>query len=163
MPPSRKEIGDFIDAAVQDPAAAKRMAAANRELLDARWLHGETTLHFLAVEGYATAVRLLAELGVDVNAVNDFGDTALIDVIVMENLELAQFLLEHGANPNATSQTHDCALHAAIQTGNPELIELLLMAGAKPLEESLELALMMSKNRMVAESVLARHNVKMQG
>jgi hypothetical protein len=40
-------------------------------LINARWLHGETVLHFLAVEGFTEGVKFLAERGADVNAVNE--------------------------------------------------------------------------------------------
>ena len=43
-------VGTFIDAAVRDPAAAEALLRAHPELLNARWIHDETVLHFLAVE-----------------------------------------------------------------------------------------------------------------
>ena len=56
------------------------MLAQRPELLDARWIHDETVLHFLAIEGFTEGVRFLAVRGADVNAVNEFGDTALVDI-----------------------------------------------------------------------------------
>src|SRR5262247_2834731 len=98
VPPSDELIGEFIDASVQDHDHARRMLSACPQLLDARWLHDETVLHFLAVEGFTEAVRFLAECGADVNAKNEFGDAALIDVVLLGNAEIAALLLRHGAD-----------------------------------------------------------------
>jgi ankyrin repeat protein len=127
---TRALIGEFIDASVRDQAAAARLLAAHPDLIDARWLHGGTVLHFLAIEGFADGVRFLAERGADVNAVNDFGDPPLIDVVVLGHIDIAAVLLRHGANPNARSTTHDSVLHCAVERGNDRLVAMLLAAGA---------------------------------
>jgi ankyrin repeat protein len=123
-------VGEFIDAAVQDPASARRMLQQHPAMLQGRWLHGESPLHFLAVEGYLEAVRLLAGLGFDVNAVNEFGDSVLMDVAALGNCQMAEILLAAGANPNVSSSTEDSPLHCAVREGNPRLVALLLEAGA---------------------------------
>jgi ankyrin repeat protein len=124
-------IGDFIDAAVKDPPQAIRLYQEHPELRDARWLHEETILHFLAVEGYTDAVRLLGGLGFDANSANKFGDAPLVDVASLGNDEIAEILLGIGADPNARSETMDNVLHAAVRSGNAHLVDLLLSAGAK--------------------------------
>jgi ankyrin repeat protein len=128
----KKIVGDFIDAAVQDASKASGMLRQYPELRDARWIHNETALHFLAVEGSADAVRVLGQLGLDPNARNEFGDTALVDVAQLGNDEVARALLEIGANPDAISVTRDNVLHAGISSGNARLVDLLLSAGANP-------------------------------
>ncbi len=50
---------DFIDAAAHDQPKARRLLEEHPGLRDARWIHDETVLHFLAVEGYDDAVRFL--------------------------------------------------------------------------------------------------------
>jgi ankyrin repeat protein len=123
-------IGEFIDASVRDQERAARLLAAHPDLINARWLHGETVLHFLAVEGFTDGVRFLAERGADVNAVNEFGDAPLIDVAVLGHTDIADVLLRHGANPNAGSDRRDPILHCAVERGNDRLVGLLLAAGA---------------------------------
>lgn len=123
--------GRFIDAAVQDPAEARRLLELHPELVQARWLHEETVLHFLAVERYIDAVRLLIGLGFDPNLVNRFGDSPLIDVAVLGNDEIAEVLLAGGADPNATSDTLDNVLHCAIKSGNVRLVQMLIDSGAR--------------------------------
>jgi len=123
-------IGEFIDASVDDRKRAAELLAEHPDLLNARWLHGETVLHFLAVEGFRDAVRFLVECGADVDAVNDFGDSPLIDVTVLGRTDIAEMLLQHGANPNALSATWDPILHCAVERGNTRLVDVLLAAGA---------------------------------
>jgi Ankyrin repeats (3 copies) len=123
-------IGEFIDAAVQNPVRAADLLTAHPELINARWLHDETVLHFLAIEGYSQAVQFLAEHGADVNAANEFGDSPLVDVVVLGRADIVDLLLRHGANPNARSETRDSVLHCAVQSGNDEIVALLLAAGA---------------------------------
>lgn len=159
-------IGEFIDAAVQDAPKATRMLAENPELRDARCLHQETALHFLAVEGRAEGVRLLGRLGFDSNARNEFGDTPLIDVATLGNDEVAEVLLGFGADPNSQSETRDNALHCAVRSGNPRLVDLLLSAGAKAdyvtnIGETVFDALPEeSTQRAAVESVLRQHGVR---
>jgi uncharacterized protein len=128
--PSRESVGAFIDAVVKDPARADSMLAENPALLNARWIHDETVLHFLAIEGFSEGVRFMAIRGADVNAVDKFGDTPLLNVAVQGLTEIADILLRHGADPNAKSLTKDNPLHAAARCGHANLVRRLLRAGA---------------------------------
>jgi ankyrin repeat protein len=123
-------VGEFVDAVVQDPKKADALLAEHPDLLNARWIHDETVLHFLAIEGFAEGVSFLSSHGADVNAVSEFGDSVLIDVAALGNDEIAGTLLRHGANPNAKSVTRNNALHAAVRSGNARLVALLLKSGA---------------------------------
>lgn len=107
------------------------MVSAHPELKNARRM-GETSLHYLAVEGHIDVVRFLYGLGFDVNAVSEGGTTPLIDVCITGNDRMAELLLSLGANPNATCDTWGCALFVAIWNGKPALIRRLLSAGADP-------------------------------
>jgi ankyrin repeat protein len=123
-------IADFIDAAVRDHDLATRLLAKHPELLNARWLHDETVLHFLASEGFGHAVTWLAQQGADVDAVNKFGDTALIDTVFLGIESIAGTLLQYGANPNVSSRTRGTPLQEAVQRGHDGIVALLLAAGA---------------------------------
>jgi hypothetical protein len=63
-------VEEFLDAVVQDRDRAKNLLSVHPQLIDARWIHNETVVHFLAVEGFTDAVKFLAECGANVNAVN---------------------------------------------------------------------------------------------
>lgn len=125
-------VGEFIDAVVKDTQKATALLSEHPDLINARWIHDETVLHFLAVEGFAEGVRFLAARGADVDAVNEFGDSPLVDVAVLGMDEIASTLLRHGANPDANSAAHDNPLHCAVRLGNARLVGLLLKAGANP-------------------------------
>src|SRR4051812_18270034 len=104
---------ELVDAAAQDRPRAKELLAAHPELIRSRGRFGETPLHFLAVEGFADAVRFLGEAGADVNAPNDSGVPPLIVVAILGNDQVAEVLLALGADPNTQSATFDNVLHAA--------------------------------------------------
>ena len=123
-------IGDFIDAAVRDRDLATRLLAEHPELLNARYIHDETALHFLAIEGFGDAVIWLAQQGADVNAVNEFGHTALIDTVCLGIESIAATLLQYGANPNVSAPTRGTPLQEAVQRGHDGIVALLLAAGA---------------------------------
>jgi len=136
----REEVGEFMDAVVNAPARASEMLRTNPALLDARWIHDETVLHFLSIEKYTEGVRFLIGAGAQVDATNEFGDTALVDVARLGNTTIAKLLIEAGANPNASSSAGDNMLHQAVFSGNAELAELLIGAGARTDELKLLLA-----------------------
>ena len=48
------------------------------------------------------AVRAVLEAGVDVNATNDYGSTALFFAADRGEVEIVRLLLENGADPNVT-------------------------------------------------------------
>jgi ankyrin repeat protein len=162
----KSTIGAFIDAAVQDPPRAIRLLQVHPELRDARWILQETPLHFLAVEGYAEAVRLLGRLGFDPNAPNQLGDPPLIDVAKIGNDDVAEALLGVGADPNGQSETWDNVLHCAVGSGNARLVHLLLSAGAKadyttPVGETVFDALPKdTAQRAAVKQMLHEHGVK---
>lgn len=159
-------VAEFIDAAVQHPERARTLAAQNPTLVNARWIHQETVVHFLSVEGFAEAVGLLIELGADPNLRNEFGDPPLIDVALLGNAEVAALLVSAGADVNAKSETHDNVLHCAVRSGEPKLVDLLLSAGAQAdyvtdLDESVFDALPDDESAASSvRAVLERHGVR---
>jgi hypothetical protein len=137
MPKITKEkIKEFIDAVLHDHERAELMLEEQPQLLNARWLHGESLLHHFAIGYDADAVKFLADLGAEVDLKNESGNTALIEVCTLGNMEIAEILLDHGADANAASATFDTALMCAVRAGKPELVELLLQGGADPAQRS---------------------------
>ena len=82
---SKELIGNFIDAIVKDPTKAKHLLKDHPALLNSRWIHNESILHFLAIENYVEGVSLLIELGANIELTNKFGDTALFDAVKVGN------------------------------------------------------------------------------
>jgi ankyrin repeat protein len=167
-PPQQGEselASQFIDAAVLNPKQAKAMLDVHPELRDARVLHGETILHFLAVEGFTEAVRFVGELGFDVNATNRFGDPPLIDVCNLGKEKMAEVLIQLGADVNVVSPTSENPLHCAVQSGKAALVELLLRSGADPgyvttFGFTIVDALPSSAKRLALEKVLQRFGIR---
>ena len=91
--------------------------------------HGQPGLTIAMQEHSLKAARaLLARPGVDVNALNPQGESALMMAALKGDLAGAQLLLEHGAKVNQTGWSP--LLYAA--TGpEPDLVRLLLDRGAE--------------------------------
>jgi len=127
----RRRVEGLIDLAVRDQAAALRLLREHPELLQARYVHDETPLHYCAVKGLQDGVRFLARAGMPLDAPNAFGDTALVDVVTAGDLEMARLLLRLGADPNVSSRGRGSVLHIAAGRGEPALVAALLDAGAR--------------------------------
>ncbi|WP_341811095.1 ankyrin repeat domain-containing protein [Wolbachia endosymbiont (group A) of Andrena bucephala] len=90
---------------------------------------GRTALHY-AVE--VKTVRLLIEKGVDVNAADVRGHTALHLAIMEKRLETVRELIKSGGNVNAEEYGNKCTpLHLACMVGEKEIVEELVKAGAE--------------------------------
>ena len=70
--------------------------------------------------------------GMDVNAREDGGGTALGMASVAGQVEAMRYLIEQGADVNAASNDGGVALHGAAFFGEVEAVELLLASGADP-------------------------------
>lgn len=74
-------------------------------------------------------VKILLELGADVNIKNNKGETPLVSAF---NLEHTKLLLKYGSNPNVQDEDGDTRLHIAALQGNIREIFLLLRYRANP-------------------------------
>lgn len=79
----------------------------------------ETVLHFL-------------HRGADVNQLDEYGFTPLIESAIADNFEMASLLVRHGAAANLQDATGGTALHWAAENNNVALATLLLQHGANP-------------------------------
>jgi len=77
-------------------------------------------------------VRLLAQKGVNVNATEGDGTTALHWASYHDDLESANQLIRAGANVNAANDLGATPLWAASQNGSEAMVRRLLEAGANP-------------------------------
>jgi ankyrin repeat protein len=126
-------IREFMVAVVEDRPKAELLLAEHPNLLNARWMHNETALHYLAIEDLGDAVNFLLAHGADVNTVNEFGDSPLVDVANLGNNEVAELLIAAGADPNGPKTAlQGSPLHHAARKGNVALVLPLLDAGANP-------------------------------
>jgi uncharacterized protein len=93
-----------------------------------------------AMKGDTQAVRRLlaqkSDVGVNVNAPQPDGATAIHWASYTDNLELADLLIAAGANVKAANRDGATPLYLATNNGNAAMIERLLKAGADPNEKN---------------------------
>ena len=90
-------------------------------------------------------LKLTLELGVDVNAVNDNGETALHSPAYLNRAPIAQFLVDKGAKLNQKDKRGWTPLTVAegnytggVYIHSPDVIEVLRKAGAEPSPPNIE-------------------------
>ena len=75
-------------------------------------------------------VRLLLEIGADINLANSAGDTPLYVASERGNVEMVRILLEKGADINQAESNGQTPLMIAVGMGHEEVVEALLEYGA---------------------------------
>lgn len=90
------------------------------------------TLSDAILQQNAAMVKELLRHGVEVNEIDEYGFTPLIEAAIVDDYELSQLLLQYGANPNLPDATGGSALHWAAENNNVALTKLLLGSGADP-------------------------------
>jgi len=90
------------------------------------------TLADAIIENQVEQVIAYLRYGADLNAVDEYGFTPLIEAAIADNYQLAKLLIDHGANVKLQDMTGGTALHWAAENNNIELTKLLLENGADP-------------------------------
>jgi len=75
-------------------------------------------------------VCALLDQGVNVNALDEHGQTALMNAVHRGDLELTQLLIQRGADLNHAAKYRLTALMLAVVSNRAELVRLLVQAGA---------------------------------
>lgn len=78
------------------------------------------------------AIKRLARYREDINQIDEYGLTPLIEAAIMNNEEISAYLLKQGADPNQQDVTGGTALQWAAENNNRYLCELLLKHKANP-------------------------------
>jgi ankyrin repeat protein len=94
---------------------------------------GNSYLHRAIMEGAKPFVmEFLLKRGLNVNARNEQGETALILAAWYGRGDLVELLLKKGADPNLKTRKKLSALKIASENGHQGIVEKLLAYGAKP-------------------------------
>lgn len=76
------------------------------------------------------AVQTILRYGIDLNELDEYGFTPLIEAAIVDDAEIASLLLDNSADPNFPDSTGGTALHWASENNNLVLARLLLENGA---------------------------------
>ncbi|WP_254510461.1 ankyrin repeat domain-containing protein [Anatilimnocola floriformis] len=96
--PSIEDVSHLI---VNHQVAAEAAIRSDPQLVTATDSLGDTLLHYAAGSGKVDLIRLLVEMGSDINARGDKGETPLVRAVVNnDKSKPVQVLLELGADPN---------------------------------------------------------------
>lgn len=101
--------------------------------INARNTFGHTPLHSLCRESVASLDRLerLVEIGVDINATDKNGETALANAIFNRHASCALYLLDRGVDLDGVNDSEDAPIHLAIMQNMHDAIRQLLKRGAQ--------------------------------
>lgn len=84
------------------------------------------------LKGKKDSVEQLINSGADVNQIDMYGFTPLIEAAIANNADIADLLLTHGADVNKKDLTGGTALQWAVESYNMNLCRRLLQEGADP-------------------------------
>ena len=118
--------GGAASSAAVLPAAEDQATALPESLVDP----SPNRLVLAARYGQADLVRYLLDGGMDVNAIDTYGNTPLIAAAGSGQRPMVRFLLERNADVNALNNEDNSALMAAAAQGDYKLLHALLEAGA---------------------------------
>jgi cytohesin len=87
-------------------------------------------LHDAVEEGTVEQVRRLLQSGIDINARDDDGETALHEAAEAGRLEMVRLLVEAGATRGVRDVEGETPLHEAVEDGHLEVVRYLVLHGA---------------------------------
>ena len=105
---------------------ARKPMARSKELRT----DGATVLHFAAAWGFRVTARVAIELGADVDATEEAGDTPLLTAAWFGDADIVQLLLSHDAAVDAISPKGETSLHLAARRGHKNIVDILIAEGA---------------------------------
>jgi ankyrin repeat protein len=118
-------------AAHRGDVAALRAALATKADVDARDAHGRTPLHVATFGKRREAIRVLAQAGADLGALENDRYDAVTIAAVADDEETLGLLLDLGASAKLTTSRYDgTALIAAAHLGHDGVVRRLIAAGA---------------------------------
>ncbi len=123
---------------VRDVTCGKLLLHYGANLL-ARNSFGRTSLHTICRDdggdGALDMLKTLVEMGIDINATDYVGETALMNASLNRYTHCARYLLEHGADPSIVGSDGTAAIHFAALYDAHAILHELLAHGANHLAQ----------------------------
>ncbi|EAA28686.2 hypothetical protein GE21DRAFT_5328 [Neurospora crassa] len=131
----RTPLYEAVDAKHSECVAILLNYGASVDFLDADY--GRTLLHVAVGRRNAEIGKMLADRGMDVNAIDFAGNTALMEYMHVwewenDGIEFATVLIEKGARLDMANKYGETALMQAVSTRRWALAKLLIEKGADP-------------------------------
>lgn len=132
---SQEQIQTLCNAAFAgncEQIMALHQAKVNLDEVDRQ--EGKTALHIASVYGHASVVRLLIDLGVNVNKTDQSDNqfAALHFAVINGHEEICEVLIQAGANVNLADKKYKLTpLHLAAYYNRPKIVSLLISKKAK--------------------------------
>lgn len=114
------------------------------------------------IEEDVDQVRVILMQRIEVNQLDEYGYTPLIEAAIADNIEIASLLIQVGANVNLPDRVGGTALHWAVENNNIELCKLLLEHNANPNAYNLAgqpvLVMPILRNQQLLKKLLLQYN-----
>lgn len=125
--------GEIHEAIKQgDVEKVKQLAAKDASLLEVKDMDGSTPLDTSALAANLEMVRLLLEMGANINGGDNENSNVLHCAAIANSVPIVDFLLDKGMNIDAQDVNGLTPLYFAAERGNEEAVKRLLSKGADP-------------------------------
>lgn len=114
----------------RNPAIAGTLLSANASIT-ARNQHRHTPLHVVCrTSGSLPILKCLLAAGIDINATDSAGETALLNATLNNHVDCALYLLRQGADIDFANDGGDAPINMALMSNVPTVLRELLAKGA---------------------------------
>jgi ankyrin repeat protein/L-ascorbate metabolism protein UlaG (beta-lactamase superfamily) len=106
------------------------MVEKDKSLVNFRLDNEETPITAAAYKGYTNMVKYLLSMGADINSINRWNNSALLNTAQTGNVELGKLLIDKGANIEARGPYSYTPLLYALDNNKPEFALMVINKGA---------------------------------